>query len=51
MRAAALPPLLLATAVGACAMSRVGDAEVRLQQGLPCFGVTAAEADAAPTLA
>lgn len=48
---ALLPPLLLALLSSACAGSRVGDAEVRLQQSLPCFGVTAREADAAPTLA
>jgi hypothetical protein len=48
MRAAALALLVLAT--GACAMSRVGDAQVLWQQGQPCFGVTAAEADAAPDL-
>jgi hypothetical protein len=46
-----LPPLLLALLSGACAGSRMGDAEVRLQQGQPCFGVTASEAAAAPSLA
>lgn len=46
-----LPPLLLALLSAACAGSRVGDAEVRLQQSLPCFGVTPREAEASPTLA
>jgi hypothetical protein len=42
--------VLLALATSACAMSRVGEAQVTWQQGQPCFGVTAAEADAAPDL-
>ena len=46
-----LPPLLLAFLCSGCAGSRMGDAEVRLQQGLPCFGVTASEAAASPSLA
>lgn len=40
--AAALCGLALLTS--ACATSRTGDAEVRLEQGQPCYGVTAAEA-------
>jgi hypothetical protein len=45
-----LPALMVALLSSACAGSRVGEAEVRLQQGVPCFGVTAAEAADAPTL-
>lgn len=48
MRWPALALLVLATS--ACAMSRVGDAQVRWQQGAPCFGVTADEAADAPGL-
>lgn len=47
MRAAApARAVLLAAALAgsACATSRVGEAEVRLVQGQPCFGVTADEA-------
>lgn len=40
------PVLVLAAALAgsACALSRVGVAEVRLEQGQPCFGVSADEA-------
>lgn len=41
MRALALAAAL---AGSACAASRVGEAEVRLEQGQPCFGVSADEA-------
>lgn len=50
MKARPLPPLLLALLSGACAGSRMGEAQVRLLQGAPCFGVTADEAAAAPAL-
>lgn len=51
MKPRLLPPLLLALLSGACAGSRMGEADVRVQPGGPCFGVTADEAAAAPALA
>ena len=39
-----LPALGLALLSSACATSRTGQAEVRLEAGVPCYGVTAAEA-------
>ncbi|WP_343606821.1 hypothetical protein [Roseateles sp.] len=43
--------LALCAALGtACATSRVGDAEVRLQEGQPCFTISAKEAARGPTI-